>query len=146
VAKVARSEPYTQADLIGERLPWKLVQRYFSRNPMTYSADLFEPHVQPDDLKWQPAESTMAKLHDRFAFWKHAAHVGLLDNGLPVSLNLTDAALNFCNKLPYEQRVVHYFRDHLWQELMLRYMHQQNLEQTVHEQLTGELVEPVKMA
>jgi hypothetical protein len=141
VARVARSEPYTQADLVGERLPWKLVQRYFARNPEAYSAELFEPHVLPEDLTWQPVESTLAKLLDRFAFWKHASHVGLLDHGEPVSLNLTDAALNFCNHLPYEQRVAHYFRDHLWHELMLRYMHQDNLEQTVHDQLGNELVD-----
>ena len=139
--QVARDEPYTQASLAGERLPWKLVQRYFSRNRDAYSPELFEPHVQPEDLHWEPAENILAKLHDRFEFWKDAAHLALLDHGLPVSCNLTDVCLNFCNKLPYEQRIVHYVRDHLWHELMLRYLHQGNLEQAVHEQLSGELVD-----
>ena len=83
----------------------------------------------------------LAKLHERFEFWENSAHLGLLDHGSPVSLNLTDAVLNFCNHLPYEQRIVHYFRDHLWHELMLRYLHQENLEQVVHEQLGYELVD-----
>lgn len=140
VAQVARSEPYTSAKLAGERLPWKLVQQYFARNPETYSPELFEPHIQLEDLKTESTEHVLAKLHPRFEFWKDAAHIGLLDHGSPISLNLTDTALNFCNKVPYEKRIVRYFREHLWHELMLRYLHQQNLEQAVHEQLNDELV------
>lgn len=139
--KAARSEPYTQASLLDERLPWKLIHRYFARTPDTYNAELFEPHVQPEDLKWEPAESVLAALHDRLAFWGRGAYLAMLDHGEPVSLNFTDAVLSFCNKLPYEQRIVHYFRDHLWHELMLRYLHQGNLEQVVHEQLGHELVD-----
>lgn len=146
LAKAARDEPYTGASLLGEPLPWKLIHRYFARSPESYSADLFEPHVQPEDLKWQPAESLLAKLHARLEFWEHSAYLALLDHGAPVSLNLTDTVLNFCNHLPYEQRVVHYFRDHLWHELMLRYLHQENLEQAVHEQLGEELVDAKSLA
>ena len=140
LTKTARSEPYTQASLLGEPLPWKLIHRYFAHED-TFNAELFEPHVQPEDLKWDPAETVLATLHDRLEFWGRAAYLALLDNGQPVSLNFTDVVLNFCNKLPYEQRIVHYFRDHLWHELMLRYLHQENLEQMVHEQLGDELVD-----
>jgi hypothetical protein len=139
--KAARSEPYTQANLLGSQLPWKLIHRYFANSPDTYNAELFEPHVQPEDLKWESAENVLAALHDRLEFWGHGAYLALLDNGQPVSLNFTDVVLNFCNKLPYEQRIVHYFRDHLWHELMLRYLHQDNLEQVVDEQLGHELVD-----
>lgn len=141
LAKAARDEPYTQASLLGQPLPWKLIHRYFARSQEAYNAELFEPHVQPEDFKWEPAEGMLAKLHDHLNFWQRSAYLGLVDNGLPVSLNLTDVVLNFCNKLPYEKRIVHYFRDHLWHELMLRYLHQENLEQVVHEQLGDELVD-----
>ncbi|MFI5275226.1 MAG: hypothetical protein ACHQT5_00180 [Candidatus Saccharimonadales bacterium] len=144
LTKTARSDPYTQASLLGEPLPWKLIHRYFAHNDM-YNAELFEPHVQPEDLKWEPAESVLAALHDRLEFWGRGAYLALLDNGEPVSLNFTDVVLNFCNKLPYEQRIVHYFRDHLWHELMLRYLHQENLEQMVHEQLGHELVDTLEL-
>lgn len=140
---VARSEPYTNATMAGERLPWRLVQQYFDRHPDAYSPELFEPHVQMEDLSIEPVEATLAKVHPRFEFWKGLSHVGLLDHGTAVSCNLTDAALNFCNKVPYEKRFVHYFRDHLWHELMLRYLHQQNLEQAVHDQLNDELIEQI---
>lgn len=141
LTQTARSEPYTQASLLGEQLPWKLIHRYFAQIPDTYNAELFEPHVQPEDLKWESAEHIIAALHDRLEFWGRGAYLALLDQGQPVSLNFTDVVLNFCNKLPYEQRIVHYFRDHLWHELMLRYLHQDNLEQMVHEQLGHELVD-----
>lgn len=140
LTKTARSDPYTQASLLGEPLPWKLIHRYFAHEDK-FNAALFEPHVQPEDLKWEPAESVLANLHDRLEFWGRAAYLAMLDNGKPVSLNFTDVVLNFCNKLPYEQRIVHYFRDHLWHELMLRYLHQENLEQMLHEQLGDELVD-----
>lgn len=144
--EAARSEPYTQASLLGEQLPWKLIHRFFANSEEAYNAELFEPHVQPEDLKWDPAENILAALHERLEFWGHGAHLALLDHGSPVSLNFTDAVLNFCNKLPYEQRIVHYFRDHLWHELMLRYLHQGNLEQVLHEQLGDELVDTAELS
>ena len=144
--KAARGEPYTQASLLGASLPWKLIHRYFARSPESYNAELFEPHVHIEDLRWEPAEQTLAKLHERLAFWRRSAYLGLLDHGSPVSLDVTDAVLNFCNKLPYERRIVHYFRDHLWHELMVRYLHQDNLEQVVHKQLNDELVDEKTLA
>ncbi len=139
VAKAARSEPTTHTSLLGQALPWKLLHRYFARSDGN-NATVLEPHVQSEDIQWQPAENIVAGLHDRLEFWQHGAHLALHTADGPVSLNLTDAVLNFCNHLPYERRIVHYFRDHLWHELMLRYLHQENIEQLVHEQLNDELV------
>jgi hypothetical protein len=42
-----------------------------------------------------------------------------------------DAALNCCNKLDFERRVSHYFRQSLWYELLLRYLDPVALEQSV---------------
>jgi hypothetical protein len=142
VAEIARNEPLTKAEIAGASLPWKIVHRYFARHPEAYSPHLFEPHVHQDDLRWHAAEDILERLHPRFAFWQGGAHLGLLAaKGEAVSLNMVDAVLNFCNKLPYEQRFSRYVRDHIWHELMLRYMRQSNIEQTVHEQLSGELLD-----
>lgn len=148
VAAIARNEPFTKAEIAGSFLPWKLVHRYFAKHPDAYKADIFEPHVHQEDLYWQTVEDVLAAVHPRFGFWQGAAHLGLLasDKSAPahrpemVSLNLFDAVLNLCNRLPYERRFVRYARDHIWHELMLRYMHQENIEQTIHEQLSGELI------
>jgi len=154
VARISRQEPMTKASIAGSFLPWKLVHRYFASHPEAYSADLFEPHIHPDDLKWQAAEDALASLHPRFEFWRGASHLAMLAPNhaqdkhhlQPVSLNFLDAVLNFCNKLNYEQRVVHYVRDHVWHELMVRYMRQSSIEQTVHDQLSGELVDQSLLA
>ena len=156
VALIAKGEPVTKAEVAGSMLSWKLVHRYFAKHPNVYSADLFEPHVHQEDLDWRAAENVLASVHPRFAFWQDAAHLGLLAhdsghvnsvaNSLPnhkgeiVSLNLIDVVLNLCNTLPYERRFVRHARDHIWHELMLRYMHQDGIERAVHQQLSAELV------
>jgi hypothetical protein len=151
VASIAKGEPLTRAEIAGTFLPWKLVHRYFAKHPEAYSEHLFEPHVHREDLTWQAAEDALGSAHPRFLLWQGAAHLGLLAHdtgktasrggrGEIVSFNLIDTVLNFCNKLPYERRFVRYARDHMWHELMLRYMHQGSIERTVHEQLTNELV------
>ncbi len=141
VAGIARNEPLTKAMIAGSALPWKVVHRYFARHPEAYSPHLFEPHVYQEDLRWHTAEDLLSGLHPRFAFWQGAAHLGMLFKGEMVSMNIIDAVLSFCNRLPYEQRLVRYARDHMWHELMLRYMRQANIEQTVHQQLSGELLD-----
>jgi hypothetical protein len=97
-------------------------------------------------LHWEAAEDVVAHLHPGLEFWRNSAHLGWLDHGQAVSCNLTDVALNFCNKLPYEQRIVRYVREHVWHNLMLRYLHQDNLEQSVREQLGHELVDQPSLA
>ncbi len=144
VSGVARNEPVTQAEVAGAALPWKLVHQYFARHPEAYNADIFEPHVQPEDLQWQAAEDVLAELHPRFAFWQTVGHIGHFEGGHTVSLNLIDSVLNFCNMLPFEQRVVRYARGRLWHELMLRYMRQSGIEQVMHEQLGGELINGIE--
>lgn len=142
VAEIARNEPLTKAEIAGSLLPWKVVHRYFARHPEAYSPHLFEPHVHQDDLRWHAAEDLLGELHPRFGFWKGTAHLGFLSKGDAVSMNVIDAVLSFCNKLPYEQRFVRYVRGHIWHELMLRYMRQANIERTVHDQLSGEMLDP----
>lgn len=135
VAETAESEPMTTARLADAQLSWKLIHRHYAAQPDAYAHDLFEPHVQPEDLHWQAAEDSLADLHPRFGFWQTAANAGLVHQGEAVSLNLFDSVLNFCNKLPFEQRIVHYVRDHLWHELLLRYMRSSAIEQSVQQQL-----------
>jgi hypothetical protein len=149
-AEIARNEPLTKAQMAGSQLPWKVVHRYFAKHPDAYNSHLFEPHVHQEDLRWHAAEDILSRLHPRFSFWEGASHLGLLAKAEqrirsslsePVSLNFIDTVLSFCNKMPYEQRFVRYVRDHIWHELLLRYMRQSNIERTVHEQLSGELLD-----
>jgi hypothetical protein len=133
------SEPFTSAQLAGQPVPWRMIQRYYARFNDTYHPELFEPHVQPEDLGWQSGEDVLATLDPSLSFWQDTQTLGLLHDGQPVSCNALDVAVGYCNRLSFPDRIVHFVRDNLWHELMMRYLHQENLEAAVREQLSAEL-------
>lgn len=142
IQKSAVSEPYTSAQLAGQPVPWRMIQRYYARFTGAFHPEIFEPHVQPDDLGWSSGEDLLAQLDPSLSFWQGSAHLGLMHDGAIVSCNALDVALGYCNHLPFADRVVHFVRDNLWHELMMQYLHQDNLEAAVHQQLAGELLNP----
>jgi len=135
------SEPYTSASLAGQPVPWRMVQRYYSRFSEAYHPEIFEPHVQSDDLSWVNGEDVLANLDPKLGFWQGTANLGLVHEGAVVSCNALDVALGYCNSLSFADRIVHFVRDNLWHELMMYYLNQENLEAAVHRQLAGELIE-----
>lgn len=141
IQKSSLEEPYTSAQLAGQPVPWRMIQRYYARFTDSYHPEIFEPHVQSEDLSWAPGEEALARLDAHLSFWQGTAMLGLVHEGAVVSCNALDVALGFCNHLPFIDRVAHFAQDNLWHELMMRYLHQENLEAAVHRQLAGELVE-----
>jgi hypothetical protein len=140
---VCTGEAYVEARIAGQRVSWKMIQRYYAQHPGAYHEEIFEPHVQPEDLTWIQPESILAEIVPELGFWQGTQSLGLLhENGL-VSCNVMDIALSQCNKLPFTQRVVHFVRNHLRHELMLGYLQQENLEQALRQQLVETLGEPV---
>jgi hypothetical protein len=102
-------------------------------------AAVFEPHIRQDDLTWHPVEEMLTMIDSQLSFWKDTAHLGMLDQRQPVSMNLLDVALSYCNKLPFEKRLVQYFQHSLWHELLLRYLRHDTVEQTVMQALQPQL-------
>lgn len=143
IQKSSVSEPFTSAQLAGQPVSWRVIQRYYARFADAYHPEIFEPHVQSDDLSWQSGETILAKLDPQLGFWQGTSHLGLLHDGAIVSCNVLDVALAYCNHLPFPERIVHFVRDNLWHELMMHYLHQENLEAAVHQQLAGELTAPL---
>lgn len=140
------TEPYTSATLAGQPVPWRMIQRYYARFTDAYHPEIFEPHVQPEDLQWSSGERTLASLAPTLRFWEGGEHLGLLDEtGQVVSCNALDVALSYVNHLPFQDRIVHFMRDNLWHELMTHYMNQENLEAAVHQQLSAELGAPLEL-
>lgn len=136
----AVNEPLTSATLAGQAVPWRMIQRYYARFQEAYHPELFEPHVQAEDLQWCSGEDILATIDPSLSFWQDTQCLGLLHNdGDIVSCNVLDVALGYCNHLSFGDRIVHFVRDNLWHELMMRYLHQENLEAAVHQQLTAEL-------
>jgi hypothetical protein len=146
IQDTAGSEPMTTANLAGQPVPWKVIQRYYGRMKGDYHPEVFEPHVQAEDLQWHDGEKILADLEPALAFWLGTQYICLLHEGEPVSCNILDVALGYCNQLPFADRIVHFFREHLWHELMTRYLHQENLEAAVHQQLSRELVDDSALA
>lgn len=146
IRESATSEPMTSANLAGQQVPWKVIQRYYGRIKAGFHPEVFEPHVQPEDLSWHDAEAVLAGLHPALEFWSNTQYVCMLHDNEPVSFNILDVALSYCNHLPFTDRIVHFAREHLWHELMSRYLHQENLEAAVHQQLSRELVDDIALA
>lgn len=134
-------EPNLGAQLLDQPVPWQIIQRYYARFRNRFRADLFEPHVQQDDLSWHSIEKALSFIEPSLTFWHHTTSLALLHDHQPVSLNIVDAALNYCNQLPYEQRIVHYFKRSLWHELLMRYLQHDNVEQAVLSGMQMQLAE-----
>lgn len=140
------NEPYTSARLAGQPVPWKMIQRYYGRFQDAYHPEVFEPHVQPEDLQWHNGEDALVKLAPTLDFWQDTQALGIVHEGQPVSMNVLDTCLSYCNHLSFGDRIVHFVRDNLWHELMMRYLNQSNLEEAVHRQLSSELVSQEALA
>ncbi len=147
VQQATLEQPQVAAQLAGQQVTWQTIHRYYARFTQAYHAEVFEPHVQPEDLHWHNAEDILAELAPALAFWRGTQHLSFLDkNGDSVSCNILDAALNYCNKLSFGDRVAHFVRDNLWHELLLQYLNQHNLEEAVQRQLSNSLVEGLPLA
>ncbi len=140
VQTVVIGEPTLNAELLDQPVPWQIVQRYYARFADRFRADLFEPHVQREDLSWHSIEKALSHIEPSLEFWHHTTCLGYLHDHQPVSLNIVDAALNYCNQLPYSSRIVHYFQNNLWHELMIHYMRHENVEQAILGNLESQLV------
>lgn len=126
-------------DLFEGQVPWQIIQRYYGRFSDKYRSEIFEPHVQADDLTWHSIEKVLSFMDPTLDFWRHTTHLSLLNNHQAVSFNVIDVAINFCNQLPFESRVSTYFRQSLWHELLIRYLKHDKVEETVVAGLRGEM-------
>lgn len=128
--------------MAGEHIHWRVIQRYFGKLEKESHPEIFEPHVQPEDLHWRKAEHEIAKIDPELAFWQDMDYVALLFDGRPLPFTMTDVAASYCNNTPYEQRVIYHFRESLWNEIFIRYMGQKTLEQQVLAQLDNDMIAP----
>jgi hypothetical protein len=140
VQSVVRDEPTLSAGIFDTPITWQVVQRYYGRFADRFKSEVFEPHVQAEDLTWHSIEKVLHYIESSLDFWQHTTHLGLLHDHQPVSFNIIDVALNYCNQLPFEQRILQYYRQSLWHELVIRYLKHDNVEQSVVSGLQSDLV------
>lgn len=146
VKAVAADEPRLSSQLLDQPVPWHMIQRYYSRFSQHFREEVFEPHLRIEDMAWHPIEETLSAIEPSLDFWKQSGHLGMLHGHHPVSFNVIDAAINYCNQLPFERRVVHYFQRSLGHELLLRYLRHDKVETSVLSELQPQLAAETALA
>ena len=142
VVETLIADPGAASQMAGQKVHWRVIQRYFGKFKDENHPEAFEPHVQPEDLHWRRAEELLTRLDPEMAFWQEMDYVGAEYNGMPVTLNLMDVSLSYSNEEPYENRYVYHFRESLWNEIFMRYMGHKNLEEQILNQLDNDMIAP----
>lgn len=136
------ADPPKGAIMAGQDIHWRVIQRYFGKLEHEKHPEIFEPHVQPEDLHWRRAEEMLYQLAPELEFWKDLDYVATMHNKRPITFNVLDMAASYVNKLPYKDRAIYHFRESLWTEIFVRYMGQKTLEDQVLKQLNNSMIEP----
>lgn len=145
-ADTLNADPDLGPIMAGQNVHWRVIQRYFGKLGDEGHPEIFSPHVQPEDLHWRTAEETLYRIDPELDFWRDLDYVGILKDNSPVSFNLMDVSLSYSNDVPYDQRYIYHFRESLWNEIFMRYMGHQNLEDQVLKQLDNEMITPEKLS
>jgi hypothetical protein len=144
VQQVVLGEPMLPAESLDQPVSWHVLHQFFARFSTVLRTDIFEPMVAAEELTWHSIERIVSKIEPSLEFWQHTPHLGMLKNGRPVTLNLTDALLSTSGGLSYEHRLSHYFKQSLSSEILLRYLGHDNAQQalfdTLHMKLATEMV------
>lgn len=119
----------------GQNVHWRIVHRYFGSQNQSGHPEIFEPHVQPEDLAYRKAEAVLYRLEPALQFWHDLDYVGLPQPDGPISFNLADVALELVNGRPYEKRLAYHLRDAVWNEVYSRYVGERNFERQLLLQL-----------
>jgi hypothetical protein len=121
--------------IAGQPVHWRIVHRYYGTAERLRHPEIFEPHVQPEDLAYRKAEAVLYRLEPALHFWHDTDYLGLPETDGPISFSLTDMAMNLVNGLPYEKRSFYHMQDALWNEVYSRYIGQRAFEKQILQQL-----------
>jgi uncharacterized protein (TIGR00730 family) len=141
------ADPGTASQMAGNKIHWRVIQRYLGRHKDDPNVDPaeWEPHVQPEDLHWRRAEDLLYKIDPKLEFWKDRDYVAFNFDDFPVTFNLFDVSFAYSNQEPYEGRYAYHFRESLWNEIFVRYMGFPNLRKQVLESLDNADIAPEKL-
>lgn len=133
----------TGAQMAGQQVHWRVIQRYFGKMKDERHPEAFQPHVHPEDLHWRRAEEMLVQLDPVMDFWHDVDYVGrLCEDGQPITYNLMDISLAYSNSETFENRYYYHFRESLWNEIFMRYMGHKNLEDQILKQLDNDMIAP----
>lgn len=118
-----------------QEIRWATLHRYFGSFERQNHPLVFEPHVQPEDLRWLQTEEILYRIEPALHFWFETNHIGIVKNGKPVSFHLLDVIVSTLNNLQYGYQVTHHLRESLWNELILGYCALAPMESQILKQL-----------
>jgi hypothetical protein len=121
---------------------WRVIQRYFGKLTTEKHPEIFEPHVQPEDLHWRRAESVMYEIDPELKFWDGLDYVGVLKGTEAITFNLMDISLGYSNGIAYADRYLYHFREALWNEVFARYLGEKVLEEQLLVKLDNAVISP----
>lgn len=132
----------TGATIGNFHIHWRVIQRYFGKLG-EQPPEVFQPHVQPEDLHWRKAAEVLYEVSPELKFWEDLEYVGRYDSDThPVALNLFDVSFAYSNKETFENRYFYHMREALWNELFMRYMGDTTLKTQILEQLDNDMIQP----
>ncbi len=123
---------------------WRVIQRYFGKLPNERHPEIFEPHVQPEDLHWRRAEEVLYDIDPELEFWRGLDYVATPKDPAhdTVTFNLMDVSLSYSNGISYDDRYLYHFREALWNEVFARYLGEKILEQQLLDKLDNAVIKP----
>jgi hypothetical protein len=128
------------------QINWRVIQRYYGKLPGENHPEVFQPHLQPEDLHWRRAEEVLYEIAPPLKFWDGLDYVAVIKDGDLVSFNLMDVSLSYSNEITYADRYIYHLREALWNEVFARYMGERTLEHELLTQLDNALVKPKELA
>lgn len=146
VVQTLIADPGNAAQMVGQNVHWRVIQRYFGKMKDESHPEAFEPHVHPEDLHWRKAEENLAQLDPEMKFWCDLDYVAkMARGGKPLTFNMMDVSLAYSNGEAYDDRYVYHFRESLWNEIFMRYMGHKNLENSILKQLDNDMIAPEEL-
>lgn len=121
---------------------WRVIQRYFGKLKNESHPEIFEPHVQPEDLHWRKAENLLYQVDSELEMWRDMDYVAVLKDGETVTFNLMDVSLSYSNGLKFADRYLYHFRESLWNEVFARYFGEKILEEQLLVKLDNAMIKP----
>ena len=132
----------TGATIANFHIHWRVIQRYFGKLGEE-PPEVFQPHVQPEDLHWRRAAEVLYEISPELKFWEDLDYVGRVDTDThPVAFNLFDVSFAYSNHEGFASRYFYHMRESLWNEIFMRYMGEPELKRQVLQQLDNDMIMP----
>jgi hypothetical protein len=135
----------TGATIAKFHIHWRVIQRYFGKLG-EQPPEVFQPHVQPEDLHWRRAAEVLYEVSPELKFWSDLEYVARVDkDSHPVAFNLFDVSFAYSNKEQFESRYFYHMREALWNEIFMRYMGEPVLKKQILQQLDNDMIKPEEL-